>query len=318
MRKQSMHENEIQLFSAGGPTPADTALADQIRRGMNGPRLGQSVQGSNVYYARVIVDTVKGRELEARAAVIAVTTAITESGLRNYTQAVDHDSLGLFQQRPSQGWGTPAQLTDPVYATNAFLNAMLRKYPNGAWKTGDIGAICQRVQVSAYPDAYGHEVHDAQLLVDALWKEAGAPHVPTAQGDRMQPGQVLNPGESIASANGRFRFTYQADGNLVLYRDKAALWASGTNGRGVGVCIMQTDGNLVLYGPDGAALWASGTNGFPGSYLVVQDDGNVVIYRPALWSTNTWVPIGPSARGDRMQPGQVLNETGTNRGQKDD
>jgi hypothetical protein len=136
---------------------------------------------------------------------------------------------------------------------------------------------------------------------------AGAPQGPSAQGDRMQPGQVLNPGASIASADGRFRFSYQADGNLVLYRDKAALWASGTNGRGVGVCIMQADGNLVLYTSGGTALWASGTSGFPGSYLVVQDDGNVVIYRPALWSTNTWVPIGPSAQGDRMQPGQVLS-----------
>jgi hypothetical protein len=67
----------------------------------------------------------------------------------------------------------------------------------------------------------------------------------------MQPGQVLNPGQSIASGNGQFRFIYQLDGNLVLYRGSSALWASGTNGRGVevGVCIMQSDGNLVLYIP---------------------------------------------------------------------
>jgi len=63
----------------------------------------------------------------------------------------------------------------------------------------------------------------------------------------MRPGEVLNPGQSIVSANGRFRFIYQDDGNLVLYRDGAALWASLTDGRGVGVCIMQADGNLVLY-----------------------------------------------------------------------
>jgi hypothetical protein len=151
---------------------------------------------------------------------------------------------------------------------------------------------------------YNRPLYKPFRYVNAI---AGAPQGPSARGDRMQPGQVLNPGESIASANGRFRFSYQADGNLVLYRDKAALWASGTNGRGVGVCIMQADGNLVLYTSDGTALWASGTSGFPGSYLVVQDDGNVAIYRPALWSTNTWVPIGPSAQGDRMQPGQVLN-----------
>jgi hypothetical protein len=121
----------------------------------------------------VISATAAGRGLAKRAAVIAITTAITESSLHNYTEAVDHDSLGLFQQRPSQGWGTPAQLTDPVYATNAFLNAMLRKYPNNSWMSGDIGAICQRVQVSAYPDAYSVEVHDAQLLANALWGSGG-------------------------------------------------------------------------------------------------------------------------------------------------
>ncbi|WP_344057048.1 hypothetical protein, partial [Sphaerisporangium rubeum] len=157
----------------GGETAADGAVANQVRPSMNGPRMGRSVNAYNVSCARVISRTVKGRGLDKRAAVIAVTTAITESTLHNYTTAVDHDSLGLFQQRPSQGWGTPAQLVDPVYATNAFINAMLRKYPNNSWMSGDIGAICQRVQVSAVPDAYGREVHDAQLLVDALWNNTG-------------------------------------------------------------------------------------------------------------------------------------------------
>ncbi|WP_305783629.1 hypothetical protein [Symbioplanes lichenis] len=155
--------------SAAGPSAADRAVADRVRPAMNGPRLGRDVQGGHVCCARVITATVQARGLSPRAAVIAVTTAITESALRNITRAVDHDSLGLFQQRPSMGWGTPAQLTDPVYATNAFLNAMIRKYPQGAWERGDIGAICQKVQVSAVPDAYAREVHDAQLLVDALW-----------------------------------------------------------------------------------------------------------------------------------------------------
>ncbi|WP_204070798.1 hypothetical protein, partial [Sphaerisporangium krabiense] len=154
---------------AGGETAADGAVANAVRPNMNGARLGRSVNAYNVSCARAITRTVKGRGLDKRAAVIAVTTAITESTLHNYTVATDHDSLGLFQQRPSQGWGTPAQLVDPVYATNAFVNAMLRKFPNNSWMSGDIGAICQKVQVSAVPDAYGREVHDAQLLVDALW-----------------------------------------------------------------------------------------------------------------------------------------------------
>ncbi|MFI7373976.1 hypothetical protein ACIBSW_28190 [Actinoplanes sp. NPDC049668] len=158
---------------SGGATSADTTVANQLRGRMNGRRLGASLSAYHVSCARVITATAAGRGLDKRAAVIAITTAITESSLHNYTEAVDHDSLGLFQQRPSQGWGTPAQLVDPIYATNAFLNAMLRKYPNNAWMSGDIGRICQAVQVSALPDAYGYEVHDAQLLANALWSGGG-------------------------------------------------------------------------------------------------------------------------------------------------
>ncbi|MGI8459131.1 MAG: hypothetical protein ACR2LI_13600 [Propionibacteriaceae bacterium] len=136
------------------------------------------------------------------------------------------------------------------------------------------------------------------------------PTGPTATADSMQVGQVLNPGNAIHSGNGRYTFVYQGDGNLVLYDGGHPLWASGTNGRPAGVCIMQGDGNLVLYQRGGQPIWASGTNGHPGSHLVTQDDGNVVIYQPnghPIWATNTWIPTGPTATGDSMQVGQVLN-----------
>ena len=106
--------------------------------------------------------------------MIAVTTAITESGLRNYTVAVDHDSLGLFQQRPSMGWGRPQQLLDPGFATDAFLDKLIRTHPAHGWMAGDIGAISQRVQVSRYPAAYGPEVSDARLIVAQLWTRSDA------------------------------------------------------------------------------------------------------------------------------------------------
>jgi hypothetical protein len=107
------------------------------------------------------------------------------------------------------------------------------------------------------------------------------PTGPAAQGDDMQPGEILHPDEPLSSGNGQYRFVYQSDGNLVLYRssDGAALWASGTHGRPVGACIMQGDGNLVVYDATAAPAWASGTSQDPGSRLVVQDDGNVVIYQ---------------------------------------
>ncbi|GAA3918404.1 FG-GAP repeat domain-containing protein [Actinoplanes auranticolor] len=153
----------------GGVTAADRSVAQRLRPAMTGQRLGSALTGYNVSCARAIVRHVIGRGLPARAAVIAVTTAITESTLHNYTLAVDHDSLGLFQQRPSMGWGSPEQLLDPGFATGAFLDKMLRSYPASSWMAGDIGRISQRVQVSRYPAAYGPEANDARLLVGQLW-----------------------------------------------------------------------------------------------------------------------------------------------------
>ncbi|OJF10583.1 FG-GAP repeat domain-containing protein [Couchioplanes caeruleus] len=152
-----------------GVAGVDTVIADRLRPLMNGRRLGAAVTGYHISCARAIVSNVRTRGLDERAAVIAVTAAIAESTLHNYTVAVDHDSLGLFQQRPSQGWGQPGQLTDPRHATLAFVNAMIRKHPGDGWRTGDIGQICQRVQGSAFPLAYAPEAHDAQLIVGALW-----------------------------------------------------------------------------------------------------------------------------------------------------
>lgn len=136
--------------------------------------------------------------------------------------------------------------------------------------------------------------------------------------DKLVPNSSLAPGQSITSLNGRYNFTYQGDGNLVLYKhypngSQKALWASGTNGKPGQTCIMQTDGNLVLYNGAHKPLWSSNTFHDPGSALVMQDDGNAVIYNTAhkaIWASNTMqkaVPSGPTATGDTMRPGQVLN-----------
>ncbi|WP_433789067.1 FG-GAP repeat domain-containing protein [Actinoplanes sp. CA-252034] len=166
----------------GAVSAADRAIADELRPAMNGPRLGPALTGRNIACARAIITTVRARGLDPRAAVIALTTAIAESTLNNHMVALDHDSLGLFQQRPSQGWGRPDQVVDPVYATNAFLTSMLRKHPGDSWRSGDIGAICQRVQRSAFPGAYAPEAHDAQLIVERLWARPADPVVPSVPG----------------------------------------------------------------------------------------------------------------------------------------
>ncbi|MEU6371806.1 caspase family protein [Streptomyces sp. NPDC046909] len=121
------------------------------------------------------------------------------------------------------------------------------------------------------------------------------PPPPLPQGNGLLPGETLRAGRSVSSANGAFTFTYQADGNLVLYResDGLPLWSAATGDRPVGVCILNGDGSLVVYDAAGHEIWASGTLGNPGSRLVIEDDGNAVIRGSdgtPLWTTDTAGP----------------------------
>jgi hypothetical protein len=161
-------------FRSCGVTAADGALAARLNPQLHAKMAG-FMDAETVACARVIVRTVQSRGLDLRAAQIAVTTTIVESSIHNYTVAVDHDSLGLFQQRPSAGWGTPAQVTDPVYATNAFLNHMLANFPNNRWETTPIGEVCQGVQISAFPDRYQVQAADAGVIAAALFTAAAPP-----------------------------------------------------------------------------------------------------------------------------------------------
>lgn len=110
------------------------------------------------------------RGLPPRAATVALATALQESKLRNLRYG-DADSLGLFQQRPSQGWGTPEQVTDPLYATNAFLDA-LEAVPD--WSEWVVTEIAQEVQRSRYPDAYADHEGEARVLASGLVGQAHA------------------------------------------------------------------------------------------------------------------------------------------------
>ena len=116
--------------------------------------------------AKAIVDAAKRRGMSPYAAVIAVATSMQETTLRNLKTAVDHDSLGLFQQRPSMGWGSPSEVTNPVYASDAFLNA-LRQYQasHGAWATQPLWEAAQGVQNSGFPYAYAKWEDQAAHIV---------------------------------------------------------------------------------------------------------------------------------------------------------
>jgi hypothetical protein len=104
------------------------------------------------------------RGMPAHAATIGLAAALQESKLYNL-RGGDRDSLGLFQQRPSQGWGSPRQILDPVHATNAFYDA-LERVPGYADLPVTVAA--QRVQRSGFPSAYAVYEDDARALASAM------------------------------------------------------------------------------------------------------------------------------------------------------
>ncbi|MQY34964.1 hypothetical protein SRB17_29360 [Streptomyces sp. RB17] len=111
-----------------------------------------------------------GRGMPERAVTIALATSLQESGLRNIEHG-DRDSLGLFQQRPSQGWGTARQIMDPAYAAGIFY-AHLAKVPD--YSDLPLTKAAQEVQRSGYPEAYAKHEPDAKLLAAALTGRAAA------------------------------------------------------------------------------------------------------------------------------------------------
>lgn len=113
-----------------------------------------------------------------RAAIVAIATALQESGLRNIEYG-DRDSLGLFQQRPSMGWGTPEQIMDPLYAAGRFYMA-LDQVPG--WQQLPVTVAAQRVQESGFPEAYAKWEDTASGAVDALWSQQGPISIPPEVG----------------------------------------------------------------------------------------------------------------------------------------
>lgn len=110
------------------------------------------------------------RGLPARAATIGLATALQESRLVNIDYG-DRDSVGLFQQRPSQGWGTVEEIMDPVYSTTRFYDALAKV---DGYTEMEITEAAQAVQRSAFPDAYAQHEPRARAWASALtgWSEA--------------------------------------------------------------------------------------------------------------------------------------------------
>ncbi|WP_329127386.1 C40 family peptidase [Streptomyces sp. NBC_01465] len=161
---------------AGGEEVDAAQVAAQVRAVLAGSTSTVTVSGlsapaEQIPNARVIVATGVQLKVSARGQVIALATALQESGLRNLSGG-DRDSLGLFQQRPSQGWGTRAQILDPVYAATKFYRA-LKSVKH--WEQLRLTDAAQKVQKSAFPGAYARHEALATALQQAIAPTLGSP-----------------------------------------------------------------------------------------------------------------------------------------------
>jgi hypothetical protein len=142
---------------------AGVSYASLEPTGTDGSQQTFSASSDQWANATAIVEAAKDLNLSAYAAVIGVATAMQESSLHNLTVATNADSLGLFQQRPSMGWGTPSELTDPTYAAKAFLRELPSDYENM-----DLADAAQSVQRSFDGSLYSQWESQAAHMVYSI------------------------------------------------------------------------------------------------------------------------------------------------------
>jgi cell wall-associated NlpC family hydrolase len=207
----------------------DTAqLAQQVHALVSGSR-NVTVPGlpdpeEQLPNAKVIVATGIQLSIPARGQIIALATALQESALRNLGHG-DRDSLGLFQQRPTQGWGTREQILDPVYASKKFYNALK---PLQSWENMPVTVAAQKVQKSGHPDAYADDEPLAAALQQAIAPTLGST-VTSSAGAVTNP-YALNCGQTDGAQYGtidagKLPAGYQIPANTTPAARAAITWA---------------------------------------------------------------------------------------------
>jgi len=152
-----------------GVRPGALPSADRISPvSVSGPQSYMPMTTSRMENATTIVRQTLAKHMGLRSAVIAVATAMQESTLENICYG-DRDSEGLFQQRPSAGWGSDAQITKPAYAADAFLTALHgHQEADPQWASQPLWANAQAVQNSGFPYAYAKWESQAAQVVSSI------------------------------------------------------------------------------------------------------------------------------------------------------
>ncbi|MFJ8582121.1 hypothetical protein [Micromonospora sp. NPDC093277] len=169
-KKTAITESELTTGADKVPAKASPPSRDSlVPYGVEGAQSRIPLDNAQVSNAKAIVEAAKETGVGERGAVIGVATSLQESKLYNLGHLGtynDHDSEGLFQQRPSSGWGTPDQVTDPDYASKAFFNALKNV---GGWQDLPLTTAAQTVQGSAFPYAYAQWEDQAADIVQQVW-----------------------------------------------------------------------------------------------------------------------------------------------------
>jgi murein DD-endopeptidase MepM/ murein hydrolase activator NlpD len=255
--------------------------------------------------AAVIIKVGKEMGIPPRGWVIAVATAMQESRLSNLPHLGnrnDHDSVGLFQQRPSQGWGTPAQLQTPEYTARKFYEK-LTKVSN--WQRRPLTRAAQAVQISAFPDAYAKHEPIATDIVNALTGGAARSAGTAVTLDCADGADIAASGWTAPIPGG------VGSGFRTASRP-------GHNGVDIGAAKYTTkiraaaDGRVLVSrcDPDHRGRLSCNVDGYPGKggcgwYVDILHAGNVItrychmVSRPMV------------SKNDRVEAGQVIGRVGS-------
>jgi hypothetical protein len=161
--------SQVQQSVASQTSPSEPQAANLLRPvGTAGPQAWMPLSPAQLANATTIVQQALAKGMGVRSAVIAVATSMQEAQLQNINYG-DQDSLGLFQQRPSMGWGTTQQILTPQYAADSFLTALAQQQAsNPGWAHQPLWSTAQSVQKSGFPFAYAKWETQAVQLVKQI------------------------------------------------------------------------------------------------------------------------------------------------------